>query len=81
MDALQINAELFRALSEIADDETLMAKALRYLKRLAARKEDKTLMAKDDFFARVDRALESADKGEVYTMLPDESLDDFLNRI
>ncbi len=33
MDALQLNAEIYRAMSEIAEDETLMNKALKYIKK------------------------------------------------
>lgn len=45
MTALQMNAELFRQLSIIAEDESLMAKMLKYAKKLAAKKEemDKTM--------------------------------------
>lgn len=39
MTAMQMNAELFRQLSIIAEDETLMAKAVKYLKKLTAKKE------------------------------------------
>ena len=39
MTAIQMNAELFRQLSIIAEDETLMAKAVKYLKKLTAKKE------------------------------------------
>ena len=34
-----MNAELFRQLSIIAEDEGLMAKALKYLKKLSAQKQ------------------------------------------
>ena len=34
-----MNAELFRQLSIIAEDETLMAKAVKYLKKLTAKKQ------------------------------------------
>ena len=64
MTALQLNAELYRAMGVIADDETLMTKVLRYVKRLAAKREDPTLMTKDEFFANVDEALEQAKRGE-----------------
>ena len=40
MTALQMNAELFRQLSIIAEDESLMAKMLKYAKKLAAKKEE-----------------------------------------
>ena len=39
MTALQMNAELFRELSIIAEDERLMKKAVKYLKKLAAKKQ------------------------------------------
>ena len=38
MTALQMNAELFRELSIIAEDEGLMKKAVKYLKKLTAQK-------------------------------------------
>ena len=38
MTALQLNAELFRELSIIAEDENLMQKAVKYLKKLTAKK-------------------------------------------
>lgn len=47
MTALQMNAELFHALGTIADDEGLMKQALKYLKKLAAKKEDETLMTEE----------------------------------
>lgn len=39
MTALQLNAELFRELSIIAEDKDLMQKAVKYLKKLTAKKQ------------------------------------------
>jgi hypothetical protein len=39
MTALQLNAELFRELSIIAEDEGLMKKALKALKKISAKKQ------------------------------------------
>ena len=39
MTAMQLNAELFRELSIIAEDEGLMQKAVKYLKKLTAKKQ------------------------------------------
>jgi len=39
MTAMEVNAELFRELSIIADDEGLMKKALKALKRISAQKQ------------------------------------------
>ena len=79
MTTLQLNAEFYRAMGEIADDETLMAKALKYIKKLAAsqKKEDPTLMTEEEFFQRVDEAK----KGPTYHMEPDEDLTTFLRRL
>ena len=50
-------------MGEIADDETLMAKVLKYVKKLAAtKKSDPTLMTEEEFFARVDEAKKGASK-------------------
>lgn len=39
MTAMQLNAELFRDLSIIAEDEDLMKKAVKYLKKLTVQKQ------------------------------------------
>ena len=39
MTALQLNAELFRELSIIAEDEVLMKKALKAIKKISAKKQ------------------------------------------
>lgn len=41
MTALELNAEIFRAMGEIANDETLLAKVLKYVKGLAPAKKIK----------------------------------------
>ena len=71
MTALQLNAELYRAMGVIADDETLMTKVLKYVKRLAAKKEDPTLMTKEEFFAKVDKSRAQYERGE-YTRFSNE---------
>ena len=82
MTALELNAELYRAMGEIADDETLMNKVLKYVKKLAAtKKADPTLMTKEEFFARVDEALEQAREGRVHRIETKEELNQFLNSL
>lgn len=39
MTAVQLNAEMYRSLGLIAEDEGLMEKALRYVRKLAAQKQ------------------------------------------
>ena len=81
MTAIQLNSELFFALGKIASDEGLMMKLLKYAKKLAAQKDDETLMTKEEFFAKLERGEEEYRQGKTYRMLPGESLDDFLKRV
>ena len=77
MTAIQLNAEIL-----LAEDEGMLKRVAKYLRKLVAEKEaDPTLMSKEEFFARVDEAREQIKRGEGVEMLPDESLDEFLNRV
>ena len=80
MTAIQLNAELFRTMGIIAEDEGLMTKLLKYARKLAAKKEDTTQMTKEDFFAKVERAEAQIARGEGMAMLPGEDLTAFLKR-
>ena len=46
MTALEMNAELFRQLSLIAEDETMMDKVLNYLRSLTVAKKESVKVAK-----------------------------------
>lgn len=82
MTALQLNAELYRNLGIIAEDETMFEKVVKYVRNLAKKiQEDPTRMTKEEFFARVDEAREEIRQGKGVRMLPNESLDDFLKRV
>ena len=60
MTAVELNAmntELWQSIGAIADDESLMKRLTRYAKKLLKEREaDPTLMTKEEFFAKVDRA-------------------------
>ena len=75
-----INAEFFQNLGVIAQDEGLMKRVANYVKRLAAKKEDPTLMTEEEFFAKVDKAKAQYKRGEYTTQLPGESVSDMLKR-
>ena len=82
MTALQLNAELYRNLGIIAEDETMFDKVVKYVRRLAKQMtEDPTCMTKEEYFSRIDEAREDIRNGKGIRMLPNESLDDFLKRI
>ena len=81
MNTAEMTAELFRDLSVIAEDDNLMKRAMRYLKKLACeRRADDTLMTKDEFFAMIDLSLEKAKQGKVTRQMPGESVDELLKR-
>lgn len=56
MTAIQLNAEIFRNMSIIAEDENLLKRAAKYLRKLATEKNDPSLMTEEEFFAKIERA-------------------------
>ena len=78
MTALQLNADIYRNLGIIAEDESMMEKVAKYVRKLAKQvTDDPTRMTKEEFFARVDEA----EKGPAHRMLPGEDLTAFLRRM
>lgn len=57
MTAIQMNAEMLRNMSIIAEDENLLKRATKYLRKLMAEKEsESTRLSKEDFFERIEEA-------------------------
>ena len=57
MTSMELNAELFRNLSYIADDEDSMKKVVKYIKKLVSKKEEKEdCMSKEEILAEFDTA-------------------------
>ena len=81
MATINLNAEIYEALSVIAKDESLLKKALRSLKRLAAQKEDETLMTEEAFFAAVDKSLEEAREGRSKRLSSPNEVSAYLNSL
>lgn len=67
-----MNTELWQSIGAIADSEPLMKRLTRYAKKLAKEKED-TLLTRDEFLARLDKAEQDiADgKGTTFNNLED----------
>lgn len=61
--------------------EVLITRGKREAFKLVKVTEDDTLMSKEAFFARIERAIADIKDGRTYQMLPEENLDDFLNRM
>ncbi len=77
-----MNTELWQGIGYIADDETLMRRLSRYVKRLAKEKaDDPTLMTKEEFFARVDEAREQIRRGEGIRFSNREEMNNWLNSL
>lgn len=81
MATIDLNAEIYEALSIIAKDESLLKKAVRSLKRLATQKVDETLMTEDAFFAAVDKSLEEAREGRSKRLSSPNEVSAYLNSL
>ena len=81
MTTVELNAQIWRDMAEIADSEQLMKQLAKYLKKLVAKKTDPTLMTKEEFFAKVDKSLEQARQGRVHRIESKEELSQFLNSL
>ena len=81
MTVIQMNAELLRNMSIIAEDENLLKRAAKYLRKLVAEKKDPTLMTKEEFFARVDKAREEIRQGKGKRFSNPEEMNAWLNSL
>ena len=77
MTAIQMNAEILRNMSIIAEDEHLLKRAAKYLRKLVAEKEDSTRFTKEEFFARIDKAKE----GPAMEFASVEELDKYIREL
>ena len=75
MTTVQMNADVYRSLSIIAEDSDLMKKAMIYLRKLARQKqEDEALMTKDEFLSMIDKRMEDYEKGEYVSFSSPEEM-------
>ena len=59
MTTSQLTAEIFQNLSVLAESEDMMTRVAKYLRKLVKEKKaDPTLMSKEEFFAKLDKAEE-----------------------
>ena len=77
-----LNAEILRNLGAIAEDESLLKRTAKYLRKLVAEKKaDPTLLSEEEFFARVDEAREQIRRGEGVTFTNLEDMNAWLNSL
>ena len=81
MTTSQLTAEILQNLSVLAESEDMMTRVAKYLRKLVKEKEaDPTLMSKEEFFEKLDKAEEDYQKGNFTTLQPGESVTDMLKR-
>ena len=81
MTTSQMTAEILQNLSVLAESEDMMTRVAKYLRKLVKEKKaDPTLMSKEEFFAKLDKAEEDYQKGNYTTLQPGESVTDMLKR-
>ena len=79
MTTSQMTAEIFQNLSVLAESEDMMKRVAKYLRKLVKQKQaDPTLMSKEEFFEKLDKAEEDYQKGNFTTLQPGESVTDML---
>lgn len=78
MNASPLNAEFFRNLGIIAEDENMLDKVVKYVRRLAKKMtDDPTLMTKEEYFRRLDEA----EKGPSRRFASIDELDSYLQSL
>lgn len=84
MTAIQIanmNAEILRNLGTLAEDENMLNRVAKYLRKLIREKEDPTLMSKEEFFAKVDEAKREIAEGKGITFDNMNDMNAWLNSL
>lgn len=85
MTAIQLgamNAEILRNLGVIAEDEHLLNRVAKYVRKLVKeKKNDPTLFTKEEFFARVDEAERQIANGKGITFTNRDDMNKWLNSL
>ena len=82
MTAVQLNAEILRNLGAIAEDEDMLKRVARYLRKLVAEREaDPTEMTREEFFAKIERGEEEYRQGKTHRINSIEELNQFVNSL
>ena len=82
MTAIEMNAELLRNMSIIAEDENLLKRAAKYLRKLVAEKQSvHTELTRKEFFAHVDKAEKEIAKGKGITFTNKDDMNSWLNSL
>jgi len=82
MTAIEMNAEMLRNMSIIAENESLLKRATKYLRKLVAEMQaDPSLLSKEEFFRRVDEGREQIRRGESVQFSDRDEMNKWLNSL
>ena len=82
MNTLQLNAELYRNLGIIAEDETMFAKVVKYVRKLAKQiTDDPTCMSKEEYFAKLDKSERQIAEGKCTSFTNVAEMNAWLNAL
>ena len=82
MTTIQLNAEILRNLGTLAEDESMLKRVAKYLRKLVAEKQkDPTLISKEEFLASLDRGEEEYRQGKTHRINSVEELNHFLSSL
>ena len=82
MTALQLNADIYQNLAILSQDESMLEKAAKYIRKLAKQlTDDPTCMTKEEFFARVDEAEREIKEGKGITFTNKADMVAWLNSL
>ena len=76
-----MNTELWQSIGAIADNESLMKRLTKYAKRLVKDKNDPTLLTKEDYLAKLERAEKQIEQGEYTAFESAEALDQYIRNL
>ena len=76
-----LNAEILRNLGTLAEDETMLNRVAKYLRKLVKEKEDPTLMSKEEFFAKIEEAEQQIAEGKGITFDNLDEMNAWLNSL
>lgn len=78
MTAVQLRAELFREMNPLLDSEAALKKLIKYVQKLAAKKEDPTLMTHTELVERIEEAEREYREGKTLSFASAEELDRYI---
>ena len=82
MTTVQLNADILRNLGIIAEDESMLERVAKYVRKLAKQMtEDPTCMSKEEYMAMLDRSKAQAERGDVYRFNDKEQMLNWLNTL